>query len=206
VVKEWMELCSFLSVATPMLAISSVPATVGGDSSIVRRSVYLPSTPACVSFSVMVVSLYKAFCVSNHLSPPPAPCFIAFCSSLALSPVLSVHSAIKISPAFPLQCYSSLIERMPQERQRLISRRGGARGCAAAHPFSAEGSAYPATRSGRGRVHGHGREAHGREAECLHHVHPTACYRIPYTLVNSTFIVYLTIKWCEQSLAPKVAL
>lgn len=180
-----------------MLAITSVQAAVWGDSTSVRLPACLPSTPVCAANSFLLVLLCRASCFFIHLGLPPTPSPIALCLSKAQTPVLSVHSSFRNSPTFPPPCISSHLNGMPRERQRLISRRGGARGRVVAQHFSEEASAYPATRSGRGR--GRGR---GRDVVCSHHVHPMARYRIPCMLANSSFIVSVTIERCEHSMAP----
>lgn len=143
--KGMMALCSFLSAVVLVLAINSVQAAVRGDSTSVRLSTCLPSTSVYAANSFLLVLLCKAFRVFSHLGLPPTPSPIAFRLSQAQTPVLSVQSNFRNSLAFPPQCINSHLDSMPRERQRLISRRGGAWGRAAAQHFSEDASAYPAT-------------------------------------------------------------
>lgn len=117
-----------------------------------------------------------------------------------LAPVHHAHVLVSCSPPFICALVNPLYTVMPRERQRMGSRCRGSRRCATSQrsaPISPSSSVELApeqnlpqvSRAGRGR--GHGR---GRLVDCVHEAHPTVCFRIPYTLSNSTFLVSVTIE------------
>jgi hypothetical protein len=109
-----------------------------------------------------------------------------------------------------LQFQFSFHFRMPGERLRLSSRRGGSRGGSRgrANPqrsshsteSSSNGIDSRGARQGRGR--GRGR---ARATVCAHSSHPSTRFRFPCSLDNSTYYVSVRIEKCDNAVPPEVS-
>lgn len=146
--------------------------------------------------------------MAHHIRcSPAAPAFIS-AAPVSWVTVVCVMQSFSLSVAALNSSPGSFAQprglAMPQERLRMLSRRGGSRGRAISQRSTSPTRSFtevqdsgrhspPVTRSGRGR--GRGR---GRRDNCEHEAHPTVRYRIPCTLAHSTFIVSVTIEKCED--------
>lgn len=198
-----MALRFILIVAVLLFAFGSIQVAVLGDSPSDNPPTCFLSALEHAENSSLLDLLCRAIYAFTLSGLPLAPVPNAYCFSRAQSPALSVHSPLSRLSAFPPPFNNSHPIKMPKERLRMISRCGGSRGRATAQHSSTtldppeDALVYLATRSGRDRGRGH-----DRGDACMHHVHPTARYRIPCSLANSSFIVSVTIERCEHNLGP----
>lgn len=196
-----MALSLILIAVVPTHAFGSIKVAVPGDSLSDSSSTYFPSALVHAESSSLLVCLCWAICAFAISGLHSAPVPDAHNFSWAQSSALSVHTPLSRFFALPPPFISPHPIKMPRERLRMVSRRDSSRG-RATHQHSSttldpseDASVYLATRSGRGKGRG---QARGRA--CMHHAHPTARFRIPCSLANSSFIVSMTIEKCENAM------
>ena len=184
-------------------AASSHSSAVSWHSSVASSH---PSAATSHSSAVLLVAQGHSLSVPKSISVSDSRVF-----HRNLAPVQRAHVLVSCSPPCICVLVNPLYTAMPRERPRMGSKHGGSRGHATSQrsaPISPSSSVEVApdqnhpqvSRARRGRDHGR-----GRLAECEHAAHPTVCYRIPYTLANSTFLVSVTIENCANLSAQAAA-